>query len=129
MKLSITNDTIASKDVAIRLGRVNFMTFPASIEVWLLAQRQVASHPWEFFTKNSVDSIAKSTRPQEDDLRRTVNMECHDGSQRFNAPELMKEALVAVFIVRQDHQSLNTIFFQLVHKIIFSKHSYYHQKV
>ena len=92
------------------------MTFPASIEVWLLAHRQVASRPLDFFIKNSIDSIAKGTSPQEDDLKRTVNMECHDGSQRFNAPELMKEALVAVFIVRQAH-SLERLYFQLNIKV------------
>ena len=101
------------------------MIFPASIEVWLLAHRQVASRPLDFYIKNSVDSIAKGTSPQEDDLKRTVNMECHDGSQRFNAPELMKEALVAVFIVRQAHSS-NADFFQLNIKIFIFSEQFYH---
>ena len=104
------------------------MTFPASIEVWLLAHRQVASRPLDFFIKNSVDSIAKETSPQEDDLKRTVNMECHDGSQRFNAPELMKEALVAVFIVRQAHSS-NAYFSSLTSRFLFSQRFYCHSVI
>ena len=85
-------------------GRTDLL-YKSSIEVWILAMRMVASKPANFFVDHSVDDIiaaaaAASLDNEEDGLRRTVMMESHPGSPRFSAPELMKEALVAVFITR-----------------------------
>ena len=79
-------------------GRTD-MLYKSSIEVWILALRMVASKPVDFFVDNSVTDVMTSSSCEEG-LKRTVLMESHQGSPQFNAPELMKEAFVSVFITR-----------------------------
>ena len=71
--------------------------YQAQVDVWILALRLVASKPLDFWLENPVSKI---TRDKTHPLHQTVVMESHNGSSEFSAPELMKEAMVAVFLTR-----------------------------
>ena len=64
--------------------------YKADLGVWILAHRSVASHPKEIFLEQKLDSrfVEYST------------LVSHYGSDKYSAPELMKEALVCVFLTR-----------------------------
>ena len=64
--------------------------YKADVGVWILAHRTVASYPKEIFLEQTLN-------PQLQEYCTLVN---HYGSDKYSAPELMKEALVSVFLTR-----------------------------
>lgn len=63
------------------------MFYAANLETWILVFRALAM--------NQHEVIVKSPK-----WIKTMNLVSHYGSNQFNAPELMKESLVAVFFIR-----------------------------
>ena len=66
--------------------------YKSDIGVWILAYRSVASYPKETFLQNLHKEDAQ--------LDEYCTLVAHYGSTEFSAPELMKEALVCVFLTR-----------------------------
>ena len=65
--------------------------YKSDIGVWILAHRSVASKP----KANFLGELPFDLR-----LEEYIKLVTHYGSNKFSAPELMKEALVCVFLTR-----------------------------
>merc|ERR1712141_166624 len=66
--------------------------YKADVGVWILAHRSVASYPKEIFLDQNLDSH----------LQEYCTLVTHYGSDKFSAPELMKEALGTIHKLRFD---------------------------
>ena len=66
--------------------------YKSDIGVWILAHRSVASYPKEIFLENQHKNDEK--------LNEYCKLVGHYGSDKYSPPELMKEALVCVFLTR-----------------------------
>ncbi|XP_059094813.1 SET and MYND domain-containing protein DDB_G0273591-like [Tigriopus californicus] len=71
-------------------GRTDLL-YKSNIGVWILAARALGSMP---------DLVTESKENLPRVWQSVLNMESHEGSDQYSAPELMKEALVAVFLTR-----------------------------
>ena len=93
--------------VRYECGMTNVL-YQGEIGVWILAYRAVSSVPISFLLDNTFKSITDqynvSGRSEEsntiNDLINCCKLVTHDGSNKYSAPELMKESLVAVFLTR-----------------------------
>ena len=68
------------------------MLYKSDVGVWILAHRSIASYPKETFLDNY--------HKEDPTLTEYCKLVAHYGSEKYNAPELMKEALVCVFLTR-----------------------------
>ena len=66
--------------------------YKSDVGVWILAYRTVASYPKETFLENQ-----HKEDPLLNDYTKLV---AHYGSDKYSAPELMKEALICIFFTR-----------------------------
>ncbi len=73
--------------------------YQSDVGVWILGFRAVASRPREFFLKNDFAKVAKRkpSTATDDEFDQLCRLVTHEGSNKFSAPELMKEALVSNF--------------------------------
>ena len=71
--------------------RLTDVLYKSDIGVWILAHKSVAQFPKETFLEN---------QPLPAKLDEFCKLVTHYGSDQFSAPELMKEALVCVFLTR-----------------------------
>jgi hypothetical protein len=67
------------------------MLYKSDVGVWILAHRTVASQPKSVFLEDN---------QMDPSLHEYTQLVTHYGSDKFSAPELMKEALVCVFFTR-----------------------------
>ena len=73
------------------------LLYQSDIGVWILAFRAVtsSSRPPKFFIENDFKDVVKCVDASDvDDFDRFCRLVTHEGSNKFSAPELMKEALV-----------------------------------
>ena len=68
------------------------MLYKSDVGVWILAHRSVATYPKEIFLENF--------HKEDPTLTEYCKLVAHYGSDKYTAPELMKEALVCVFLTR-----------------------------
>ena len=68
------------------------MLYKSDVGVWILAHRSVASYDKEIFLEN--------LHKENENLTEYCKLVAHYGSERYSPPELMKEALVCVFLTR-----------------------------
>jgi hypothetical protein len=82
--------------------------YQSEIGVWILAFRAVASRPRDFFLSNDFPNVAKR-QSNDDEFEQLCRLVTHEGSDKFLAPELMKEALV-IFHKMKNKLSVNILF-------------------
>ena len=88
-------------------GMTNVL-YQGEIGVWILAYRAISSVTISFLLDNTFERIkeeckldGRSQRQNTiDNLLACCKLVTHDGSDKYSAPELMKECLVAVFLTR-----------------------------
>jgi hypothetical protein len=73
--------------------------YQSDIGVWILAFRALTSaRSPQFFVENDFKNVVKNNvaacDADLDDFDRLCRLVTHEGSERFSAPELMKEAMV-----------------------------------
>ena len=84
--------------------------YQSEIGVWILALRAVASRQRDYFVSNDFHTVARrqmsnvATREltnEDVEFEQLCKLVTHEGSNKFVAPELMKEALVRYLL--QNH--------------------------
>ena len=84
------------------------MLYQAEIGVWILALRAVSAVPLSVLADNTFESIkgkvwVEGDNNNERNIGNVIaccKLVTHNGSNKFSGPELMKEAMVAVFLTR-----------------------------
>ena len=84
--------------------------YQGELGVWILAYRAISSVDLSFLVQNTFEAISKSCDEisiEEDSRQQAINnliacskLVTHNGSKMFSAPVLMKESLIAVFLLR-----------------------------